>query len=54
MTELHKPGHLREIARVLDQPVEQDRRLVPVLQWSVSPETGRPVGRWTVNAEGPG
>jgi hypothetical protein len=54
MTELHKPGHLREIACVLDQPGEQDRRLVPVLQWSVNPETGRPVGRWIINDARPG
>jgi hypothetical protein len=49
MTELHHPDRLREIAAVLRQPAETSRRLVPVLQWIVCADTGRPLGRWILD-----
>jgi hypothetical protein len=48
MTELLSPDRLREIGRVLYQPAEKAMRLVPVLQWSVDEETGRPISRWVM------
>jgi hypothetical protein len=46
MTELQETKRLRQIARVVDQPDQASRRLVPVLHWSVDPDTGRAEGRW--------
>nr|WP_294553446.1 hypothetical protein [uncultured Rhodopila sp.] len=49
MTELLPPDRLRQISRVMDQPAAVVRRLVPILQWSIDEQTGRPVSRWVVN-----
>jgi hypothetical protein len=51
VTKLHDPRILRQLARVLEQPDPAPRRLIPVLQWTVNPETGHPVGRWTIPEE---
>ena len=48
MTELLKPDHLRQIALVLDRPGKVRGKLIPVLQWSMNSETGRPAGSWVL------
>ena len=49
MTELLHADRIRQLARVMYQPAESARRLVPVLQWSVDEQTGRPVSRWVLD-----
>jgi hypothetical protein len=49
-----QPARLRELAVVLDQPCPPPGRPVPILQWSIHPETGRPVSRWILSADRPG
>ena len=51
MTEFMSQTHLREIARVTDQPRLSTGRLIPRLTWAVDTTTGRPVGHWGLSEE---
>ncbi len=48
MTQHLQPTRLRQLAHVPEEPV---RRPVPVLLWSLDPETLRPVGRWVMDED---
>jgi hypothetical protein len=52
MTEFMSETRLHEIARVTEHPSLSPGRPIPRLGWTVDAETGRPVGRWTLNEAG--